>query len=64
MRIPTASELTPAEWKSLRDIVAQGFTPSQQVGTSHRERLIELNLIRPGMGGLIATPAGRIVARL
>jgi hypothetical protein len=64
MRIPTARELTPAEWKSLRDIVAQGFTPTQQVSVSHRVRLMELDLIRCGMGGLIATPAGRIVARL
>jgi hypothetical protein len=64
MRIPTARELTPAEWKSLREIVVQGFTPTQEIGASHRVRLLELDLIRCGMGGLIATPAGRIVARL
>jgi hypothetical protein len=64
MRIPTARELTPEEWKSLREIVVQGFTPTQEIAASHRARLLELDLIRCGMGGLIATPAGRIVARL
>lgn len=64
MRIPSALELTVPEWKSLRDIVANGFTPTQQIGAGHRARLMELGLIRCGMGGMIATPAGRIVARL
>jgi len=64
MRIPSALELTVPEWTSLRNIVANGFTPTQQVGAGHRARLTELGLIRAGMGGLIATPTGRIVARL
>ena len=64
MRIPSALELTVPEWTSLRNIVANGFTPTLQVGAGHRARLTELGLIRCGMGGLVATPAGRIVARL
>jgi len=63
-RFPTARELTPDEMKSLRSIVAGGFTPTGQVNGLQRSRLIELGLIQCALGGLMPTPAGRIVSRL
>ena len=63
-RIPSASDLTVGEWASLRDIVLRSFTPRGQVGASDRKRLLELGLIQYGMGGVMPTPAGHIVARL
>jgi len=63
-RIPTALDLTLREFASLRNIVIRSFTPLNQVAAPEKERLLELGLIQIGMGGLIPTPAGRIVARL
>jgi hypothetical protein len=63
-RIPTALDLTLREFASLRNIVIRSFTPTHQVAAPDSERLLELGLIQIGMGGLILTPAGRIVARL
>jgi hypothetical protein len=63
MRIPSALELSLAEWTSLRAIATQGFTPYRQVNHVHRKRLLELGLLQKTMGGLIASPAGRIVSR-
>ncbi len=63
-RFPTARELTADEMKSLRNIVAGGFTPTGQVNRVQRSRLIELGLIQCTLGGLMPTPAGRIVSRL
>jgi hypothetical protein len=62
-RIPRAQELTPDELSSLRSVVAGGFTPSGQINQLQRRRLVELGLIQCAMGGLMPTPAGRIVAR-
>jgi hypothetical protein len=63
-RIPTALELTRDELLSLRDIVARSFVPANQVSLPTRRRLLELGVAQNALGGLIATPAGRIVARL
>jgi hypothetical protein len=48
----------------MRDIVARSFMPVNQIGLRTRMRLIELGLVQNALGGLMATPAGRIVARL
>ena len=63
-RIPTALELNAGELILLRSIVADGFTPGRHGARQAIVRLVELQLIQKAMGGLIATPAGRIVARL
>jgi hypothetical protein len=63
MRIPSALELTLAEWTTLRAIVASSFTPTRQIDLGHKARLLELGLVQSGMGGLMPTPAGRMVAR-
>ena len=62
-RIPRAQELTADEMNSLRGVVARGFTPGGQINRFQRTRLLELGLIQCAMGGLMPTPAGRIVAR-
>jgi len=61
-RIPTVEDLTADEFLSLR-LVARGFM-SRTIPKPHQAKLIELGLIRALMGGLIATPAGRMVARV
>jgi hypothetical protein len=63
-RIPRAADLTLPELISLREIVGGNFTSMATVSSANRKRLIELGLIRAAMGGLMATPAGKIVARL
>jgi hypothetical protein len=63
-RIPRASELTQSEIWFLRRIVASSFTPGNQIDPQSRLRLIELGLIQRAMGGLMPTPAGRIVSRM
>jgi hypothetical protein len=60
-RLPNAADLTPQEYSSLR-LVARGFM-SKTIPKLHQARLIELGLIQCLMGGLMATPAGRMVAR-
>jgi len=61
-RIPNVGDLTPTELSSLR-LVARGFM-SRTIPKAHETRLIELGLIRSLMGGLMATPAGRMVGRV
>jgi hypothetical protein len=63
-RISTNLELTGNELLSMRNIVARSFVPANQVSRKTRERLLALGLIQNALGGLMATPAGRIVARL
>jgi hypothetical protein len=60
--MPNAADLTPAELSSLR-LVARGFM-SRTIPRAHQTRLIELELIRSLMGGLMATPMGRMVGRV
>jgi hypothetical protein len=61
-RIPTRSDLTDAEFSALCEI-SKGFM-SRTIPLIRRARLVELGLIQEVMGGLMATPAGRIVARM
>ena len=61
-RLPGADDLTAPEFTSLL-LVAPGFM-SRTIPKAHEARLIELGLIRAVMGGLMATPAGRMVARI
>jgi hypothetical protein len=63
-RIPRASELTADELSTLRRLATASFTPATQVNALQRDRLLELGLIQRAMGGLMATPAGRILTRL
>jgi hypothetical protein len=63
-RIPNQLDLSADELKTLRDIVGRSFTPVGQVNAQQKARLLALGLILGGMGGLMPTPAGRIVARL
>ncbi len=63
-RIPTALELSAGELILLRNIVAEGFKPNRQASQRDIAHLVALQLIQSAMGGLMATPAGRIVARL
>lgn len=61
-RLPTAEDLTSAEFKSLL-LVAPGFM-RRTIPRDHEARLLELGLIQSALGGLMATPAGRMVARM
>ena len=60
-RIPSRADLTPAEFSSLC-LVSKGFT-GKTIRSDHRKRLVQLGLIQDMMGGLMPTPAGRIVSR-
>jgi hypothetical protein len=60
-RFPTRDALTPAEFSSLC-LVSKGFM-GKTIPSDHRKRLVELGLIQDIMGGLMPTPAGRIVSR-
>jgi len=60
--MPTAADLTTAEYAALRQ-VATGFI-SRTISKAHQARLVQLGLIQSLMGGLVITPAGRMVARL
>lgn len=61
-RLPNAADLTTPEFVSLR-LVARGFM-SRTIPKAHQLRLVELGLIRSLMGGLMATPIGRMVAHV
>jgi len=61
-RMPTAADLTSAEYFALRQ-VAKGFI-GRTISKAHQARLVQLGLIQSLMGGLMITPAGRMVARL
>lgn len=61
-RIPSVTELTPAELTSLR-LVGRGFM-SRTIPKAHQAKLVELGLIRSLMGGLMVTPMGRMVGRV
>ena len=59
-RMPSRSDLTAAEYSSLR-LVAKGFM-TRTIPSAHQTRLVELGLIQDRMGGLMPTPAGIMVA--
>ena len=60
-RMPNAADLTSAELASLT-LVCRGFI-LRTIPRAHETRLVELGLIQSMMGGLIITPAGRMLAR-
>jgi hypothetical protein len=62
--IPRSSELTAGEMRVLKEIIARSFIPFGSVPKLRRERLIAMGLVTAGMGGLMPTPMGRIVARM
>ena len=61
-RIPNVSDLTAEELASLV-LTCRGFI-CRTIPRAHERRLVELGLIQSMMGGLMATPAGRMVARV
>lgn len=61
--MPNAGDLTSTEFSSLL-LVARGFMSKRTIPKDHQARLVELGLIQSIMGGLMATPAGRMVARV
>jgi hypothetical protein len=63
-RVPRASELTHPELMLLRAIVTRSFYPVRQLDPRLLARLLELELVHRGMGGVMPTPAGRIVSRM
>ena len=62
-RIPARSELSEPEMNSLRVIVAQSFMSRGSLPAERRARLVALGLVQNALGGVVPTPAGRIVAR-
>jgi hypothetical protein len=60
-RFPSGDELTQSEFSSLC-LVAKGFM-SRTIPSGDIRRLVELGLIQEAMGGLMPTPAGRMVSR-
>ncbi len=62
-RMPNAGDLTTPEFSALL-LVARGFMSRRTISKPHQDRLVELGLIQSVMGGLMATPAGRMVARV
>jgi hypothetical protein len=62
-RLPSAEDLTSPQFKSL-ELVAAGFTSRRAIPPDHLARLVELGLIQSAMGGLVITPAGRMVTRI
>jgi hypothetical protein len=62
-RMPNAGDLTSTEFMSLL-LVSRGFMSKRTIPAAHQARLVQLGLIQAIMGGLMATPAGRMVARV
>lgn len=59
-----SSDVTADELVCLRHIIARSFVSKGAVSLIRRERLKSMGLISFGMGGLMPTPTGRIVARM
>lgn len=45
-------------------LVSRGFMSKGTIPAAHQARLVELGLIHLALGGMMATPAGRMVARI
>jgi hypothetical protein len=60
-RLPARTDLTPGEYSSLC-LVSKGFM-GRTIPSDHRKRLVALGLIQDIMGGVMPTPAGRMVSR-
>jgi len=63
-RIPSRTDLSADEWTSLVEIVAYSFMSKGSLPAARRARLVALGLIQDAMGGVVPTPAGRVVARM
>jgi hypothetical protein len=63
-RIPNRGDITADELTTLRLVVSHSFMSSGSIPAPSRARLLQLGLIQSGMGGLMPTPAGRILARM
>lgn len=63
MRLPDNSDLTVDEMLLLRRIVAESFVTLGSVSKVHVKKLVDLGLVTKGMGGLMPSPAGKIMAR-
>ncbi len=55
----TAQEMTPLRLMVTRSFVSKGSLPAARCATH-----VQLGLIQNGMGGVMPTPAGCMVARL
>jgi hypothetical protein len=62
-QIPRGTELTAGEMRTLKEVIARSFVSAGTVPKLRRERLVAMGLVTIGMGGLMPTPTGRIVAR-
>lgn len=62
--IPRGTDLTTGEMVTLKNIIARSFVSAGTVPKLRRERLLAMGLISAGMGGLMPTPTGRMVARM
>ncbi|MGH6890360.1 MAG: hypothetical protein ACREHF_14390 [Rhizomicrobium sp.] len=62
--ISSRSDLTVGEMTLLRLIITGSFMSKGSLPAARCARLFELGLIQTGMGGVMPTPAGRMVARL
>jgi hypothetical protein len=62
--IPRGSDLAEDEMAALRDVINRNTSATGTVPRRLREKLLALGLITAGMGLLMPTPAGRIVARM
>jgi hypothetical protein len=62
-RFPSRSELSGPEMAFLREIVAASFMSRGSLPADRRARLVALGLIQTGMGGVMPTPMGRMLAR-
>ncbi len=45
-------------------LVSRGFMSKGTIPRAHQARLVELGLIHLALGGMMATPAGSMVARI
>ncbi len=62
-QMPRGGDLTAGEMRTLKDVIARSFVSASTVPKLRRERLLAMGLVSIGMGGLMPTPTGRIVAR-
>jgi hypothetical protein len=63
-QIAKASDITLAEMQALRRVVAQSFVSKGTLTQLQRDHLSSLGLIHCAMGGVMPTPAGRMVVRM
>jgi hypothetical protein len=62
-QIAKASDITICELQALRRVVAESFVSRATLTRLQIDRLSSLELVYCAMGGVMPTPAGRIVSR-